>query len=494
MFYCYLEQDHIDSSFFSMEDSFRRLKSRDVMRFVVGYHTERLSELDRAIEAASEARSSKLQAAAQLEASLAELGYGTVIEIQGETDRAREALAAAKKEEAAIREGQVQDSHLVDELRGHLRRASEELGVEEAAIDDQQQHIQELVRLHAELLSARFKLGRVETASIVLDKAEFEHCPLCGVSIQAMAARPPEVCTLCGTPDGQRKEALASRADALQKDLDSRIKDLADALARHRELQKKQRDKVISLRREKAALDRQLTAESQAYDSNYLARARDVERRIATLEEQIRGFERIRRLPEMAMALRREADALQLDIAAMKREMEEERGRLTQSAALVKQIEDRFLEALLAVGIPGVRDDDTIHLDMTTWIPRVVPFGDEALRWGFDNAGSGGKKTLFKVCYALALHVVAATNDLPLPRFLIIDTPMKNIGEEVDKDLFQAFYRYLYTMAAGPLKGTQMIIVDKEYYAPDDGIEVMDRYMTPADPAHPPLISYYRGA
>jgi hypothetical protein len=133
------------------------------------------------------------------------------------------------------------------------------------------------------------------------------------------------------------------------------------------------------------ALDRQLTAESQAYDSNYLARARDVERRIATLEEQIRGFDRIRRLPEMAVALRREADALQLDIAAMKREMEEERGRLTQSAALVRQIEDRFLEALLAVGIPGVRDDDTIHLDMTTWIPRVVPFGDEALRWGFDE-------------------------------------------------------------------------------------------------------------
>lgn len=494
MFYCYLEQDHIDSSFFSMEDSFRRLKSRDVMRFVVGYHTERLSELDRAIEAASEGRLSKLQAAAQLELSLAELGYGTVIEIQNETDRAREALAAAKKEEATIREGQVQDNHLVDELRGRLRRASEELGVEEAAIDDQQQHIQELVRLHAELLSSRFKLGRVETASIILDKAEFEHCPLCGVSIQAMAARPPEVCTLCGTPDGERKEALASRADALQKDLDSRIKDLADALARHRDLQKKQRDKVISLRREKVALDRQLTAESQAYDSNYLARARDVERRIATLEEQIKGFDRIRRLPEMAIALRREADALQLDLSAMKREMEEERGRLTQSAALVRQIEDRFLDALLAVGIPGVRDDDTIHLDMTTWIPRVVPFGDEALRWGFDNAGSGGKKTLFKVCYALALHVVAATNDLPLPRFLIIDTPMKNIGEEVNKDLFQAFYRYLYTMAAGPLKGTQMIIVDKEYNAPDDGIEVKDRYMTPEDPAHPPLISYYRGA
>lgn len=71
---------------------------------------------------------------------------------------------------------------------------------------------------------------------------------------------------------------------------------------------------------------------------------------------------------------------------------------------------------------------------------------------------------------------------------------MKNIGEEVNKELFQSFYRHLYAMAAGPLKATQLIIVDKEYYPPDKAVSVVDRFMTPADPDHPPLISYYRGA
>jgi hypothetical protein len=128
-------------------------------------------------------------------------------------------------------------------------------------------------------------------------------------------------------------------------------------------------------------------------------------------------------------------------------------------------------------------------------VPFVWPKGDESLRWSFANAGSGGKKTLFKVCYALAVHTVATVNELPLPEFLIVDTPMKNIGEEVNEDLFRSFYGYLYDLAAGPLNGTQFIVVDKEYYGPPEehGISVFERFMTPSDPDHPPLISYYRG-
>jgi hypothetical protein len=34
--------------------------------------------------------------------------------------------------------------------------------------------------------------------------------------------------------------------------------------------------------------------------------------------------------------------------------------------------------------------------------------------------------------------------DLPLHLFLIIDSPIKNIGTEVNKDIFIAFYKHLY--------------------------------------------------
>ena len=464
LFYCYLEQDHINSSFFSMEDPFKKLKSRDVMKFVVGYYTERLNDLDIAVEEMQEDRLAKLQAAAQLKASLQELGYGSALEIQAEINQLRSQLRHARAEEQEIRSGQIKDEHLVDELRSRLRELSSELGGEEEAREDQRRTIEELERLRAEFLSARFKLGRAEAASIVLSKADFQCCPLCGVPIDEMSPRATGSCVLCQTPDAHRDQVLATRAEALQKDLDSRIEDVTAALNKHRQAAKKQRDVVEAIRKQKAELDRQLVIESQTYDSNFLARSREVERRIATREEQIRGLERMRKLPEMVRSLEAEADRLQTEISALKREMEEERGRLTQTTLYVSEIEQRFLDALVSVGVPGVGPEDVVKIDIRTWIPFVLPKGDEALRWTFDNAGSGGKKTLFKVCYALAVHAVAAHNGLPLPPFLIIDTPMKNIGEDVNEDLFRSFYRYLYEQATGVLKPVQFVIVDKEYY------------------------------
>jgi hypothetical protein len=49
MWYCYLDQDGIDSSFFHLEreaHNFKRLKSRDVMRLILGYHQENVAQLE----------------------------------------------------------------------------------------------------------------------------------------------------------------------------------------------------------------------------------------------------------------------------------------------------------------------------------------------------------------------------------------------------------------------------------------------------------------
>ena len=72
---------------------------------------------------------------------------------------------------------------------------------------------------------------------------------------------------------------------------------------------------------------------------------------------------------------------------------------------------------------------------------------------------------------------------------------MKNIGEDVNRDIFVSFYQLFYELASGPLSNTQFIIIDKEYIEPDDheGINIFERFMTPEHPENPPLISYYRG-
>jgi hypothetical protein len=218
----------------------------------------------------------------------------------------------------------------------------------------------------------------------------------------------------------------------------------------------------------------------------------------ATLRERSRSLEQTNRVRVSAARLRREAAEMEGEISAARLELEQARERVDLRRYL-HEIEAAFLDALLAVGMPGVREFDTVEVNPRTLVPSVVP-GDEGQRWSFDTvgsdvatAGSGGKKTLFHICYALALHRVCAENELDLPTLLIIDTPMKNIGEDVDAALFHGFYRYLYTLADGGLGETQLLIIDKEYEPPPEELDASEIFMERGDPDHPPLVPYYDG-
>ena len=83
-----------------------------------------------------------------------------------------------------------------------------------------------------------------------------------------------------------------------------------------------------------------------------------------------------------------------------------------------------------------------------------------------------GKKTLLKTIYAVSLQIISRKYDLPLPNFLIIDTPMKNIGK-LDKSIFENFYQTLFKLSKNELKDTQIILIEKEFIKPDiEGIYI----------------------
>jgi len=218
-------------------------------------------------------------------------------------------------------------------------------------------------------------------------------------------------------------------------------------------------------------------------------------RTVASYEERIRGLKRALEMPKAVTKLEEEADMLSSNEESLKRRLQKEKESFEDSDRYVHNIEDTFLQSMLAVGVPGVGKDDRVKINRKTWVPDILTGGDETKRWNFYNAGSAGKKTLLNVCYALSVHKVAADHDLSLPTFLIIDTPMKNIGEDVNRDIFEAFYTHLYDLAQGPLSNTQFIIIDKEYFPPKiETIDVIERYMTVEDDKYPPLISSYRGS
>ena len=141
-------------------------------------------------------------------------------------------------------------------------------------------------------------------------------------------------------------------------------------------------------------------------------------------------------------------------------------------------LEKIFEECLRGVSFPDFEESDRIHMDRKTLIPSVV-MNSGKIKYDFTTISSGGIRTIFKICFAIAVHIYVHENNIltMLPDMLIIDTPMKNISERTDSLIYDRLYSYIYDVFGGQgrLNKTQLIIVDKEFPAAFDGKEIPER-------------------
>jgi hypothetical protein len=493
LWYCYLDQNKLDNSFFRLHETVVQTKSRYAIRYILGYYSERLEELQGQLKESIANRTGKLAAARQIREFLHEVGYASEKDVEADVVETNRQLEGARRHQAEIQTSFHSDTHFADELRGQLRELSARLGGEEQALLDLRVRLEEFVSLKNELVTARQKLSRSAAATIVLSGVAFESCPQCGTKVTPSAD--PSCCSLCGKSPPKDDEDRTAKLQAARRDLDSRLKEIEDTLGRTKRSIRKQEQIVATVRLEKQQLDRHLGEELAKYDSAFVAATREADRRTATLEERITGLERFRKLPETISRLERESDSLLADQERIRREIQEEQSSLISANRLVAELETEYLRILLAVGVPGVNRGDSVQINRTTWIPDILEGGEDGQSWNFYSAGSNGKKTLLNVCYALAVHVVAEAHDRPLPTLLLIDHVTKCISPDVNRAVIEALFKEIYRLVREPLKRTQVILIDNDFFAPDGkDIQLVERFLTPDDDAHPPLISYYRGA
>jgi hypothetical protein len=146
---------------------------------------------------------------------------------------------------------------------------------------------------------------------------------------------------------------------------------------------------------------------------------------------------------------------------------------------------------MLAVGFPGVSVSDEVVIDPRTWEPVVI-HGEQ--KWGFWDTGSGGKKTLYSVCYAIALHAVAMDRNLPVPSLLVIDSPTKNISDDENPDLVRALYDEVYRLAdRHGDRRVQLLLIDSDLVAPQSELAGFTERRMAGEEAAPALIPYYDG-
>ncbi len=123
-----------------------------------------------------------------------------------------------------------------------------------------------------------------------------------------------------------------------------------------------------------------------------------------------------------------------------------------------------FFECLTNIGF-SIDNSDYVKIDDISFEPSIYSkFGK--FKFDYYNLSSGGKKIIFKICYAIAIHIYVEENRIQslLPKFIIIDTPMKNMSEREDKELYENLYRFFVNLfeVGGRLENYQLIVVDKE--------------------------------
>lgn len=496
LWYCYLDQDDIDSSFFHLDreaENFRRLKSRNVLRLVLGVHQEKVAGLEVELEAARSERVRAKDAAEILQTTLDDAGFEPAIEIGGMVEGLDHRVAALEAERVEIRDSQeTVRTHEADRLRNRARELAEELdAVGQAraelgrASENDRSHL-------AEIRSLVTKVNRVVRARSVLNAVEFQRCPRC---TQVLEERQAPVCLVCGQIEPDFEESEESIAET-RTDLADREKELEQMIELQDEQRRSLSRKALDLAQEKDRVDELLATVMSDYDSSYLARALGIERDLAEVQEERRYLERVRVLPKRVEELKAKAAALEVRERQLREALREARELAEQDTRHFRRLKALFLDCLVRTRIPGFEEAATISMDAPWFLPEALR-GDsgDLVVTSFATLGSGGKKTLFKACFALALHRLAREVNAMLPSLLVIDSPMKNISERENRVQFEGFHSLVYDLVGRELLGTQIVIIDKELCAPPEhvGSRTLIRHMTLSEEENPPLISYYRG-
>jgi hypothetical protein len=499
--YCYLDQDDLDSNFFNLgveAHSQKRNKSRDVFRFIIGFHQERVTELEIRLEDIRMERSAANESARILREALQTANVESEEEIQKIIDKIEiESEEIIKKIDLVRKENDQQKNHVVEKLRTQGRDIANELQAIETAIQDVESTIKGNERYYNELLNLKFKFRRVSSAKAVLSGLTFEYCPRC---TQKLTPHSEEECSVCGLPD-KGTEIQGFDNKTIEKDADERTQELKDVIGRQKAQLKNLRIRQSELQTDKGRVDSELNLAMKNYDSAFLSQAIALENRKGFLEKSIEDLKKWRVLPQKVTEQQKKADELLIEESKIKQNLKEFREAAEKDLGNLRRLEQIFLDCLLRAQFPGYSSQDTVEINPRDFIPYVIRNESGGLISSFDNLGSGGKKALFKCLYAVAIHRLAKEIGAFLPKLLIIDSPMKNISERENQEQFESFHRLLYQLAEDELSDTQFIVIDKELFPPNKNFSFgfKSRHMTPFEvnrepkPDELPLIPYYKG-
>ncbi|HWQ93070.1 MAG TPA: hypothetical protein VN673_15455 [Clostridia bacterium] len=485
--FCYLDQDTMDSEFFGLE---RDGLSREVLRALVGWHNDEVLALENELLEVEVMRKRSKIAAQTLREAFRDENLPSENQIEEERIVIWTRLSEIDRDLASIRLGLTQARpHAITSVQNKARELAYRIGEISTAIE-QIREIVERDETHLNTLTTlKDRTKRAKVAHELLKGVAFDECPAC---FKQLPDRSEAHCDLCGQNNGS-EPLTGIDIEGVDADIATRIEELGERIDLQKEHLKQAENKRRQLGTEKVRLDAELTEMSREYDSAYLSQALDLERQRSKLHQKLIDLEQPEKLSKRAAQVEKVAAELIGKEREMKERLKEAKKKAEEDRKSLELLANLFTDCLHKAHLPGLGTTDRVELG-TDFMPRVYTELSTKVHANFDTLG-GGKKVFFKCCFALAVHRLAARTNNLLPGLLIIDSPMKSISERENKEQFNGFHELLYDLMGNELKGTQVILIDKEMVRPtkQSTFTFHDRYMTLDDPQYPPLVPNYRG-
>ncbi|NDU75685.1 AAA family ATPase [Actinomadura sp. DSM 109109] len=448
--YLYLSQNGIDSDVVGHSDPNLNIKRLAVFELLYGLSDPKVLEL-------SAQRAGYLQKAEQ--ASIAARNIRQFLEENAEAapaslaelrQEAEQQKVLAQRRLAELRSASSQtyrtseEVQRVTKLRELLANVEDE---KQALLRDTEKSKEILAQLELEEVA----LQKDAVASRSLSGLEFTRCPRCLQSIDDREV-PEDTCVLCyqhQPPVDSSNSAEIARI----KDQRSETQTLLDEDLRGLERAREQAD---AIREQLALVLTELEARSETPAHPILDEVADAAATLAKVESRISeivGAQARWSSHQSLCDAAEEATTIAAEIAQKEKDL---RLELEENQSIITELSEIFNETLASMRDPWYRE---AHIDAGTYLPVVDGEPFDLLSVG------GGRKTLVNVAFHLANLSMALSHpaQVMMPRFLIIDSPRKNVGEgKLDRSVAEAIYRRMRTLQDNYASSFQIIIADNE--------------------------------
>jgi hypothetical protein len=456
--YLYVEQQDIDRSVVHHTETFRDPKRRAVFELLFGLadpgQLTAESELGRLREELKAANSR----AELIESFLETAGVESYVWLRSKSIELSEIANNATAELIQLRETVAARTTAHEKLRNRIASAEAASEVAERELAESRSEVSRREELLAQFQLDSFREDKARSASRRLSPLEFVMCPRCLQELPESRAD-SDHCHLC-----LQEVAVdyASTPDVSLVEAEDQVDELEELLTKAREICTERESRLKALQRGLAMLREDLdlvTAEAVA------PRFGEIEllsaRRASALVE-LDGVGKYLKFWEELNNIRDSARGLASRIAELEEIISSTKSRLSQRRLVLDELSSLFDETVRSLGVPWA---NSAAIDPKTYLPTVDGERFETL------AVAGGTKTVVTVAYHLTLLAHALEQrDTLLPQLLILDTPRKNLGFNLnDSEMGDRIYSRIQTLVDAYGSEVQFIIADNDLPRAWDG-------------------------